>query len=92
MAEGKGCDLCYRNAAFQLAVCYSFGFAAPGDDATAKQWLDLSGRPSTDLEEVLRRMKDQNGKAAIITDLSEKGYSNDLPDRYSQDGILADAL
>jgi tetratricopeptide (TPR) repeat protein len=91
-AEGRGCDLRRNNAAFQLAVCYSFGFGVLGDDAIARRWLDLSGRPWADLQDVLQRMKDHSAMVPITSDLREKGYSNDLAHRYSQDGVLSKAL
>ena len=54
--------------------------------------MDLSGRPWDDLHKVLQRMKYHGKTVPIMSDLREKGYSNDLPDRYSQAGILSSSI
>lgn len=54
--------------------------------------MSHSGRPSTDLHDVLQRIKGQDKKVPIMSDLREKGYSNDLADRYSQAGILYSSI
>jgi tetratricopeptide (TPR) repeat protein len=37
-------------------------------------------------------MKDHSSMVPIISDLREKGFPNEIADRYSQDGILSNAL
>lgn len=63
-----------------------------GDDSIVKRWLGLGGRPWADLQDVLQRMKDHSAMVPIMSDLREKGFPNDLAHRYSQDGILSNAL
>ena len=92
MAGGEGCDACCQNAAFQLAICFFFGFGTADDASEVAKWLGLSCRTATDLAAVLQRMGNDNKRSVIHVDLSQRGFTNDLPDRYRQDGVLPEAI
>ena len=91
-AENDRCKVCSSNAAFQTAICYSFGFGVRANFEREQDWLLRSERDAKDLEialESLRRTKTESTKMGLLIDL---GYESHLGDDYANHGILDRAL
>lgn len=86
------CRACSKNAAFQLALCYSCGFGCRADSEKCRTWLEKSGRSDTDLEsqlDVLRKMK---VSVTTLRRLISLGLQSKLTDEYVERGILEEAI
>lgn len=93
MAEGKGCDICSKNAAFQLAICRAIGFGT--DSSQGKTDASLPKENETMTAAViatLQRIKESNQKSPLLANLAKLGWRYDLPTRYSREGIIVDAI
>lgn len=91
MAEFDGCDTCSRNAAFQLSLCYSFGFGVGADAEESARWLLKSGRGLDHLTEALDVLKRMDPDLTAIQQLIELGYQSQLAQDYQNQGILEQA-
>ncbi len=92
LANTDGCRPCMQNAAFQLALCHSFGFGVARNESECALWLDRSGRVRNDMTAVLERIRKEEPKTHFVSWLASLGYRNDLPLRYSRGGMLGAAI
>jgi hypothetical protein len=90
-ANGAGCLICQRNAAFQLTLCYSIGFGVTRDDSERDIWIEKSGKSPGDLQDTLDRIRTENRGANVVVSLYKMGYRTNLLDRYNGDGLLLEA-
>jgi len=87
-AEGKGCSACVRNAAYQLALCYSIGFGVRSDQETCQHWLQSSGKSTLELDDALRSLKQMTPSFSGMETLLKLGYQGQLPEEYENQRIL----
>jgi tetratricopeptide (TPR) repeat protein len=92
MAESVACQSCSKNAAFQLSLCYAFGFGVSQNDQECNAWLIRSGKEYSDITATIERIKQAEPDAAFLAGIAKIGYRTDLPSRYRQDGILPVAI
>ena len=90
--ENRRCKPCSSNAAFQLAICYSFGYGVRADPEKRLYWLIQSGKNIGDVEEAIKSMKHKNVDYAWMGTLIDLGYENDLGTTYRDQGILQQAV
>jgi tetratricopeptide (TPR) repeat protein len=92
MAESVACQSCSNNAAFQLSLCYAFGFGVFQNDQECNAWLIRSRKEHSDITAAIERIKQAEPDAAFLAVMAKVGYRIDLPSRYSQDEILPVAI
>lgn len=92
LAEWAECRSCSENAAFQLALCYTFGFGVRADSEQSRKWLLCSGKNNDDLNEALRRIKLMKPRLSAISQLVNLGFEGQLTSAYDADGILEQAI
>jgi tetratricopeptide (TPR) repeat protein len=94
MPEGKCCNVCQTNAAFQLAVCHSIGFGiVPDNDTERDRLLESSRKELSSLEEVLDQIKVRTGTMTpeFMGDLYKRGHRETVLDRYRVSSLLLEA-
>jgi tetratricopeptide (TPR) repeat protein len=92
MAGYTECESCSRNAAFQLALCYSFGFGVRADIEKRQQWLLYSGRDLKELEETLNTLKQMKPPISAMSQITELGYESQLANDYESHGTMEQAI
>lgn len=85
------CSSCQSNAAFQLAICFTFGFGVPRNYEQRDAWLEKSDRTLTDVQSMMSQIKKENSRANFIAGLNRMGHRSNLLDRYRKDGLLVEA-
>src|SRR5271168_3627351 len=51
------CEICFRNASFELAQCYKVGFGVTRDENETLAHLEKSGRSLEELDSQINRLK-----------------------------------
>lgn len=92
LAQLAECQSCSENAAFQLALCYTFGFGVRADSELSEEWLLCSGKNKEDLDEALRKLQSMKPRLSSIGGLIDLGLESQLSSVYDTDGILEQAI
>ena len=92
LAQSAECQSCSKNAAFQLALCYTFGFGVRADSESSEEWLSNSGKNKEDLNEALRNIGSMRPRLSAIGQLVNLGFEGELSNVYDTDGILEQAI
>lgn len=87
-AEGKGCSACVSNAAFQLALCYSFEFRVRSDQEKCRRWLQASGKSTLELDDTLRSLKQRTPSLLDMEQILKLGCQGQLPEGYENERIM----
>jgi tetratricopeptide (TPR) repeat protein len=90
--EDAQCNPCASNAAFQLALCYSFGFGVRADSNKCQYWLKRSGKEDADLENVINLIRTIEPPIEELGQLIDLGYQSELAETYVDQGIVAEAV
>ncbi|KAK5454372.1 hypothetical protein LTS15_006372 [Exophiala xenobiotica] len=92
MAQSQECPTCQNNAAFQLALCYSFGFGVRAHTGTSDEWLSRSGKERKEFDAVISDMRHMAAPTSAIRQIINLGYQSQLADDYEALGILEPAI
>ncbi|OQV08763.1 Protein kinase domain-containing protein [Cladophialophora immunda] len=92
MAQTQECPTCQNNAAFQLALCYSFGFGVRAHTGTSDEWLSRSGKERMEFDAVISDMRHMAAPTSAIRQIINLGYQSQLADDYEVLGILEPAI
>lgn len=91
-AKDEVCIACSKNAAFQLSLCYSFGFGVPADSDQCQKWLEKSGKSAADLKIQLDVLRDMIPRAEALKKLIRSGVQTNLVNEYKNRGVLQEAV